>query len=232
MTMRTAAIQKATRDQMPGLKLVKAARLRPALQIAALLIALPAAGYAETAQERAGYCKNCHGESGQGFHGYYTAPRLAGQQVQYILNAFKALADHSRDDPLAKQFMYPAEASVEPRLWKGLAQYFSRLEAAPAANGPKHLVSTGKKIYEEGVPSQNVPACAACHGPDAKGTDAIPRLAGQQYSYLVDQLIGWSKGYRSKDPASPRDTNAMVPFATSLTKEQISAVAAYLSYQR
>jgi cytochrome c553 len=211
---------------------MKAARFRSALQIAALLVSLPAAGYAETAQERAGYCKNCHGDSGQGMHGYYTAPRLAGQQVQYILNAFKALADHSRDDPLAKQFMYAAEASVEPRLWRGLAQYFSNLKVAPAANGPKHLVSAGKKIYEEGIPHQNVPACIACHGPEAKGADAIPRLAGQQYAYLVDQLIGWSKGYRAKDPGSPRDTNAMVPFATSLNKEQISAVAAYLSYQR
>jgi cytochrome c553 len=207
-------------------------RLRLALQIAALAILLPVTGYAETAQERAGYCKNCHGSSGQGFRGYYTAPRLAGQQVQYILNAFKALSDHTRDDPLARQFMYAAEASVEPHLWRGLAQYFSNLEAAPAANGPRHLVSAGKKIYEEGIIDQNVPACAACHGPEAKGADAIPRLAGQQYSYLVDQLAGWSKGYRSKDPASPRDTNAMVPFATSLTKEQISAVAAYLSYQR
>ena len=211
---------------------MKIARLRSALQIAALLISLPAAGYAETAAERAAYCKNCHGDSGQGFHGYYTAPRLAGQQVQYFLNAFKALADHTRDDPLAKQFMYAAEGSVEPRLWRGLAQYFNNLKAPPAANGPKHLVSAGQRIYEEGIPSQNVPACVACHGPDSKGADAIPRLAGQQYPYLVDQLIGWSKGYRSKDPASPRDTNAMVPFATSLTKEQISAVAAYLSYQR
>jgi cytochrome c553 len=211
---------------------MKIARFRSALQISALLIFLPTAGYSESAQERAGYCKNCHGDSGQGFHGYYTAPRLAGQQVQYILNALKALSDHTRDDPLAKQFMYAAEASVEPRLWKALAQYFSDLKAPPAANGPQHLVSAGKRIYEDGIPSQNVPACTACHGPDAKGADAIPRLAGQQYSYLVDQLIGWSKGYRSKDPSSPGDTDAMVPFATSLSKEQISAVAAYLSYLR
>jgi cytochrome c553 len=211
---------------------MKAARFRSALQIAALLISFPAAGYAETAQERAAYCKNCHGDLGQGFHGYYTAPRLAGQQVQYFLNAFKALADHTRDDPLAKQFMYAAEGSVEPRLWKGLAQYFSNLKAPPAANGPRHLASAGKRIYEDGIPSQNVPACVACHGPEAKGEGANPRLAGQQYSYLVDQLNGWSKGYRSKDPASPREQNVMSTFATSLTKDQISAVSAYLSYQR
>jgi cytochrome c553 len=211
---------------------MKAARIWPALQIAVLLIALPAAGNAETAQERAAYCKNCHGDSGQGFHGYYTAPRLAGQQVQYFLNAFKALADHTRDDPLAKQFMYAAEGSVEPHLWRGLAQYFNNLKAPPAANGPRYLMSAGQRIYEDGIPSQNVPACAACHGPDAKGEGANPRLAGQQYSYLVDQLSGWSKGYRSKDPASPREQNVMSTFATSLTREQISAVSAYLSYQR
>src|SRR3974390_240256 len=112
--MKIAGIQMAVRDEVPGArwsKIMKVARLRSALQMAALLILLPAAGYAETAQERAGYCKNCHGDSGQGFHGYYTAPRLAGQQVQYFLNAFKALADHTRDDPLAKQFIYAAEGS-------------------------------------------------------------------------------------------------------------------------
>jgi cytochrome c553 len=214
-----------------GVQHMKAGSLRLALQAAALAILMPVAGHAGAVEEKAGYCKNCHGPEGQGFRGYYTAPRLAGQQLQYLQNTSKALAEHTRDDPLAKQFMYTAHASVDAGLWHGLARYFSHLHAAPAANGPRPLVSAGKKIYEEGVPEHNVPACSACHGPDGKGADAIPRLAGQQYSYLVDQLHGWSKGYRAKDPVS-HEQNTMVPIATNLTGNQISAVAAYLSYQR
>jgi len=210
---------------------MKAGNLRMALRAAALAILLPVAGHAGAVEEKAGYCKNCHGSEGQGFRGYYTAPRLAGQQFDYLMNTSKALAEHTRDDPLAKQFMYTAHASVDPSLWKGLARYFSRLSAPPAANGPRALVSAGKKIFEEGVPERDVPACAGCHGDDAKGADTFPRLAGQQYPYIVEQLNGWSKGYRSQDPAT-HDKNTMFPIATKLTKNQISAVAAYLSYQR
>jgi len=30
------------------------------------------------------YCTDCHGPSGQGYHGYLTMPRLAGQTPEYI----------------------------------------------------------------------------------------------------------------------------------------------------
>jgi cytochrome c553 len=90
-------------------------------------------------------------------------------------------------------------------------------------------VAEGKKIYDEGVPSVHVPACTTCHGADAKGREAAPNLAGQHYSYLVAQLMGWNEGYRSKDPVSPENPNTMRPVAESMTKEQIAAVAAYLS---
>ena len=29
------------------------------------------------------YCEDCHGPSGQGFHGYFPIPRLAGQQTDF-----------------------------------------------------------------------------------------------------------------------------------------------------
>jgi len=57
-------------------------------------------------------------------------------------------------------------------------------------------------------------------------------LAGQMYAYTVEQLAGWEKGYRGKDPVSPGETNTMQPIAAGMTKDQIRAVAAYLSYQR
>lgn len=176
------------------------------------------------------FCGECHGWSGQGYRGYYPIPRLAGQQTDYLENQFKAFVDHRRDDPVAKKFMTPVAETVRPEMSATLAEYFSGLEATPAGGGPKNLVEEGKKIFDEGVPEANVPACAACHGADAKGAGAIPRLAGQMYNYTLAQLSNWAKGYRAKDPVSG-EANAMQPIASSMTTEQMKAVAAYLSYQ-
>ena len=52
------------------------------------------------------------------------------------------------------------------------------------------------------------------------------------YAYTVEQLAGWGKGYRKKDPVSPGEANTMQSIAAGMTKDQIRAVAAYLSYQR
>ncbi len=175
------------------------------------------------------FCSECHGQSGRGFRGYYPIPQLAGQQVQYLENQFKALSEHRRDNPVAKRFMVPVIASVDPAIRTGIAEYFSTRTARPAGGGPKNLVAQGRKIFEEGLPDENVPACSACHGADAKGSDMVPRLAGQLYAYTVAQLSGWSKGYRAKDSASAEDENTMKPIASSMNKQQIEAVAAYVS---
>ena len=37
-------------------------------------------------QAKLAYCKDCHGRSAQGFHGYFPIPRLAGQQPEYLKN--------------------------------------------------------------------------------------------------------------------------------------------------
>ena len=211
---------------------MKAGGLRRILQTAFLAVLVPAAGFADEVQEKLEYCKNCHGNQAQGFQGYYTAPRLAGQPVEYLENQFEALAKHRRDNPIAQQFMWPAIEGIHQGLGAALARQLNELDPPPADGGPRHLVSAGRSIYEKGVPHENVPACAACHGEDAHGSNQVPRLAGQMYAYTVDQLDGWGKGYRSKDPVSPGETNTMKSIAAGMTKDQIRAVAAYLSYQR
>ncbi len=151
------------------------------------------------------FCTECHGKAGHGYRGYYAIPQLAGQQAQYLENQFNTLADRVRDDPVAKRFMWPNLAHVPKDMFPILAKRLSELDAAPAADGPRHLVEAGRKIFEEGVPDANVPACAACHGADAHGQDQVPRLAGQLYPYLLDELTDWQHGHRSKDSADTRN---------------------------
>jgi len=217
---------------------MKAISFKLALQTAVLTAVFSTAGLADggdaagpakgDVQTKVEYCKNCHGAAGEGFHGYYTAPRIAGQTVKYFENQFKALLDRKRDDPIAKMFMVHALDGMSPSTRAGVASYFSRLNPPPLERGRGSLAAKGKKIYEDGVPDASVPACFACHGQDAKGDAENPRLAGQLSSYTAAQLAGWTK-YRQKDPTTPGASNVMAQIASNLTKPQIEALSAYLS---
>ena len=89
-------------------------------------------------------------------------------------------------------------------------------------------MAEGKTIYDEGVPGAEVPPCASCHGAEAKGDGAIPRLAGQLNDYIFKKLVNWSKE-RGQDKANPDISAVMAPIAHELTQAQIKAVAAYVS---
>jgi cytochrome c553 len=211
---------------------MKTGGLRVALQAAVLAIFMPVAVQASDIEGKLGYCRSCHGRHYEGFAGYYIAPRLAGQQAQYLENQLQALSRHTRNDPNAKRFMWPVLTHGAPALWPKIAKRLSEMDAPPAADGPKRLVEAGRKIFEGGVPDENIPACAACHGEDGHGSDQVPRLAGQLYAYTVEALNDWVQGFRAMDPVSPADPNTMQPIAKSMNKEQIRAVAAFLSYQK
>jgi cytochrome c553 len=103
--------------------------------------------------------------------------------------------------------------------------------AQKAAESMLTLAGTGKRFYDDGIPEANIPACAACHGPDAKGQEAIPRLAGQLYAYTVKELANWSRE-RGQGSAKDDTSAVMTPIAHAMTPAQVSAIAAYLSYLR
>lgn len=211
------------------------AQLMMQLCLAALLVsttciaadrdmATPAAG---AIHAKMAYCQDCHGPSGQGYAGFAPIPRIGGQTTRYLENQLKAFAE-SRRDANATIEMSSIHGPSEP-MRTALAEHFSKLDPEPISDGPKDLVAAGKKIYAEGVPTSNVPACSACHGPDAKGRAEIPRLAGQLYPYTVAQLEGWSTK-RGNDLESADMAAVMTPVAHALSHDQIAAVAAYLSY--
>ena len=171
------------------------------------------------------YCKTCHGVSGQGFRGSFPMPRLAGQQPEYLTNQLQAFIDRRRTNPV----MFNVAHVLSPAMLKALAEHFKDLNPKPLGGGSKELAAAGKKIYEDGVPSAEVPPCATCHGPEAKGADAFPRLAGQLNDYVAKKLLNWSKE-RGQDPAKPDNSAIMQPIAHGLTEDQVNAVAAYLSF--
>ena len=170
------------------------------------------------------YCKTCHGVSGQGFRGAFPMPRLAGQQPEYLKNQLSAFIERRRTNPV----MFNVAHVLTPAVLKGLSEHFRELNPKPLGGAPKDHVAEGKKIYLEGA-GTNVPACASCHGPEAKGADAFPRLAGQLHDYMFRKLTNWDKE-RGQDRGKPDTSAIMQPIAHDLTEAQIRAVAAYLSY--
>lgn len=176
-------------------------------------------------QAKLEYCKTCHGLSGEGYHGYFTMPRLAGQQPRYIENQLRAFIERRRTN----QVMFNVAHSLSPSMLAALANHFHDLRPPPMGDGPQRLVASGKTIYEEGIPEANVAACFACHGLEAHGQDEIPRLAGQLFPYVVKELTNWVKERGQGSGTS--DTSAiMAPTAHNLTSSQIAAVAAYVSH--
>jgi cytochrome c553 len=105
--------------------------LRTVLLAAVLGVALTSAGYADELQAKLAYCKTCHGLSGQGYHGYYTMPRLAGQQPKYIENQLRAFIEHRRKN----QIMANVAHVLSPSMLSALANHFRNLNPPPRENG-------------------------------------------------------------------------------------------------
>ncbi len=193
------------------------------LKIAILVIVSSAVPALAGAPFKVGNCTWCHGTSAEG---YSTAPRLAGQRPRYLETQLLNFKTHARDNPFSRQFMWGATAALSPGEARGLADYLSTLLPKPANDGDPDIATTGKSIYELGMPDANIAACVVCHGPNAEGVREIPRLGGLAYSYLKRRLIQWGQGYH----ASAR--YPMPKVAKSLSPNDVEALASYLSFVR
>jgi cytochrome c553 len=212
--------------------LVRTAGLRGALLILLLFSSADRGRTAEKSgfaasdvEAKVEYCQDCHGPSGQGYRGFFPIPRLAGQKAEYLKNQLDAFGEHRRTNNI----MFNVAHTLSPAMIAALAANFETRNPSPFGGGKRSLVAAGQKIFQDGVPDANVAACAACHGPEAKGSGEIPRLAGQLPEYIFNKLTNWSKE-RGQNPAKPDISAVMSPVAHSLTKPQVEAVAAYLSY--
>jgi cytochrome c553 len=216
---------------MRTLNLPAALRLASlAAVLAALIVALhdsrAAGGPSNPAfQAKLNYCETCHGPSAQGFRGYFAMPRLAGQHPQYIENQLRAFIERRRKNPI----MFSIAHTLKPVFVSALATHFEKLDPPPYGGAPSAGAAFGKKIFEQGLPEDNVPACFVCHGLKAEGRGQIPRLAGQLYWYVIKVLSNWSF---ERGQGAPDISAIMLPTTHNLTHAQVEALAAYLSSLR
>lgn len=189
-------------------------------------------------------CSSCHGQDGMGDDNMGT-PRLSGQFAVFLRKQLEDFATDKRQD--TTMFVMNANA-------KGLTQadrndvstYLESVRVkddGTKGSNIKELVENGvtvgethkgKTLVEWGQGSkvgyekeydQIVPACRSCHGYNGRGAPPVyPRIGGQKYVYLVNQLKKWRDGSRANDPMGQ-----MQAVAKMMTDEDIHNAAAYLT---
>jgi cytochrome c553 len=163
-------------------------------------------------------CANCHGPQGRSFAPKF--PALAGQHAGYLAAQLKAFKAQTRGDPDALAYMWGMSAPLDDEMIDALAAYYSAQSPGRGAGGDATAIARGAEIYANGVAAEGIPACVACHGPGAVGTDAFPRLAGQHAQYLLKQLRSFQSNLRN--------VAVMHGVAQGLVPQDMDAVAAYL----
>jgi cytochrome c553 len=132
------------------------------------------------------HCTGCHTLDGQGKTS--EIPNLAGQPVEYLVDALNAYRDGTRKHAALRGLIVgTSEADV-----RNMAAYFAGLppvQAKPAA------VADRSTVYAAG--QEVAAACTACHGQGGHSTSpGIPSLAGQHPAYLIVSTQEYASGTR------------------------------------
>lgn len=166
-------------------------------------------------------CSNCHGVTGNAISPNF--PNLAAQTEPYLVAQLSAFKGHARQDPAGFEYMWGLSRSLTETQINALAAYYAgQTPARQPLEGAPSQIDAGKAVFENGIPAANVPACSSCHGAQAQGVGAMPRLAGQHADYLMKQLAIFQRTDERPDGA------VMKVVAHGLTEQNIGDVSAYL----
>jgi cytochrome c553 len=130
-------------------------------------------------------CRQCHGLDGLGrVPGAF--PAIAGQNAEYLYGTMVAFAARSRFSGI----MTAAVTGLSEPTMRSAAEYYASLPtrgAEPPPDGSQ--IARGAAIALRGLPDEEIPACAECHGPSERPKNSTyPKLAGQYPAFLSSQL--------------------------------------------
>ncbi|HOX72687.1 MAG: cytochrome c4 [Dokdonella sp.] len=94
------------------------------------------------------------------------------------------------------------------------------------ATAMAHAETSGSSLLGDAKAGESkVAACGACHGADGNSADATyPKLAGQNESYIARQLGQFKAGKRNNP--------IMMPFAATLSEQDMHDIGAYFATKR
>lgn len=191
-----------------------------ALLLGCALLPVTALADADAARAKeivARQCFSCHGHTGLSTTGQF--PKLAGQNVEYLTKQMFNFQSHARRSVVMEEQM----VGLSGNDIEALARYFSQQQSTADAVTDRRLAERGRQLFFAGNRKAGVAACVSCHGPQARGAQMLPRLAGQHASYLERQLTAFIERSRTNDRAK------MHIVARGLTAEDIRAVSYFLS---
>ncbi|WP_229256001.1 c-type cytochrome [Duganella fentianensis] len=158
-------------------------------------------------------CIYCH-DGMQGNARTQLYPRLAGQPAAYLKKQLTGFANGERHDPT----MTPFALGLSEQDMDTMVSRFAKM--TPRPNMTFHADAVKVARGEALVKSGN---CVACHGQKLEGRDTYPRLAGQSYDYLVDQLTNFKSGVRHDA------SGAMPAIAANLSSGDIEDLGHFLA---
>jgi cytochrome c553 len=172
-------------------------------------------------------CAACHGADGNA--AAPANPKLAAQHADYLykqLSNFKVKPGAAQAER-ANAVMAGFAAGLSDQDMRDVSAWFESQKKVPAVGqGDKDLQQRGQAIYRGGIPAQNVPACAACHGPTGAGLPSqYPRIGGQWGEYIEAQMIAFRQGAR-------KNNAAMSSIAYRISDRDIKAVSDYIAALR
>ena len=182
--------------------------------VLALLATIGAPAHAadvEAGKRKAEACGACHGVDGNAT--IPGTPSLAGQPVYFTHWQLIKYRDGRRKDAR----MSPFAKNLTDTDMADLAAYYAaqRPLPRPATTDPAK-VAEGKRLAA-------FHHCASCHRPDLSGQQQVPRLAGQDYEYLLRLL----RGFKAKTASDLDGTMTMA--AQPLREEDIENLVQYMA---
>ena len=156
-------------------------------------------------------CLACHGENGNS--SMPNTPSLAGQNARYLYLQLRDFQEGRRDNAM----MSAMTAGLSKADMQELAKYFSEQKLTN-----KRFNADPEKV-KKGIAKANETLCAMCHLGEFKGQNEIPKVAGQNFDYVVKTL----KDFKAKDRNN--DAGNMTSVASTLTEEDIDNLAHYIA---
>ena len=184
---------------------------------AAILLLIP--GQARTQDIEAGRtksqaCAACHGADGNAVAPL--TPSLAGQTWRYLYIQLRDFKEGRRSNPV----MSPMAAPLSRQDMIDISNYFAAQTLKPSTfKADDAKVKLGKAKADETL-------CTMCHLGGFAGQNEIPRVAGQQYDYIVQQLRDFKTRKRTNDAGN------MTSVAQTLSDADIENLGHYLTSLR
>jgi cytochrome c553 len=165
----------------------------------------------EAGRAKAQACAACHGADGN--PATPEIPALAGQTWRYLYIQLRDFKEGRRSNPLMSPMAQPL--SREDMI--AIANFYAAQPLKPAPfKVDDRKARLGKAKADETL-------CTMCHLGEFKGQNEIPRVAGQSFPYIVEQLKAFKARTRTNDAGS------MTSVAQTLSEADIDNLAHYIT---